>query len=71
MGKTTQKLKAQEVVQVAILDADGVYQGIGNVTRAQLQPGHVELPHGCDLPPGKYFWDAGRKTFMPITKREK
>lgn len=56
------------MVQIALLDADGVYQGIGEIDESEVTQEHVMLPDGCDLPVGKYFWDDVNKTFMPILK---
>lgn len=53
-------------VAVARLDADGVYHGIDQIAVDQVSDDHVLLPDGCDLPPGKYFWDRTAKSFMPL-----
>lgn len=53
------------MVQVARLDADGVYQGIDLIEQGAVTQQHVLLPDGCDLPPGKYYWDEGLRAFMP------
>lgn len=54
-------------IAVARLDAAGVYQGIDTIKLCQLTPEHVPLPDGCDLPPGRYFWDREKATFLPIS----
>lgn len=51
--------------KIAKLDQSGVYQGIEEVAEKNLQPHHVELPDGCDLPHGKYKWNGD--TFVLIT----
>ena len=51
--------------QIAKLDENNIYHGIEEIEDDALQPHHVELPDGCDLPPGKYKWEG--RTFIPIT----
>jgi hypothetical protein len=55
--------------KIAILDSNGVYHGIEEIHPDNMQSHHVELPDGCDLPPGKYRWDGS--TFRPITDPER
>jgi hypothetical protein len=57
-----------EMVQVANLDADKVFQGVVDIPRADVTDAHVLLPRGCDLPPGKYRWDSNELTFKVIQK---
>jgi hypothetical protein len=58
------------MVQVAILDADGIYQGAEHIAESQVTDAHVLLPDGCDLPPGRYRWEHELKAFMPLQKTE-
>lgn len=51
---------------IAMLGFGGVYLGTQEIDADSLEPGHVHLPDGCDLPSGKYRWDADRKTFVPL-----
>ena len=55
-------------VQVARLDANGIYQGIDEIDADDLTETHVHLPNGCDLPPGTYRWDNDRKTFIALQR---
>lgn len=57
------------MVQVARLDPDGVYLGAEEIEQGAVTAGHVVLPDGCDLPPGKYYWDDGLRAFMPLHTR--
>jgi hypothetical protein len=60
------KKKAQiEMVSVAKLDEQNVFQGVEFIDRKALTAYHVEVPGDCDLKVGKYFWDKEKKTFMP------
>ena len=69
-GRATQGAVA-EMAKVAVLDEDGVYQGMQDIPLSALTPDHVHLPDGCDLPPGRYWWDAKNKTFMPNPKGDR
>ncbi len=60
--------KAPNKVIVAKLDARDVFIGTEELEKAKVTPMHVVLPDGCDLPPNKYRWDRGRKSFVPIAK---
>jgi len=53
-------------VTVARLDAAGVYLGTEEIRADQVTDGHVPLPDGCDLPPGKYGWDRAKRAFVPL-----
>jgi hypothetical protein len=57
-------------MQVARLDADGVFQGVEEIDLAQLTVDHVPLPDGCDLPPGRYRWLPERQAFWPIEEHQ-
>jgi hypothetical protein len=50
--------------QIAKLDENNIYHGIEEIEDDALQPHHIELPEGCDLPPGKYQWSG--ETFIPM-----
>jgi hypothetical protein len=51
----------------ALLDDKGVYQGMVEYTHpSELTDKHLPEIDACDLPLGKYYWDAGKKTFWPI-----
>jgi hypothetical protein len=66
---TTRKTKAkpviEEMVTVAILDANKIYLGMEQIKKSELTPSHVQLPDGCDLPVGKYGWNSLHGMFMP------
>jgi hypothetical protein len=54
---------------VALLAADGTYLGIGPVMAvAEVGADQVAIPVDCDLAPGRYRWDAGKNTFVPLGK---
>lgn len=53
-------------VTVARLDAAGVYLGTEQIPADQVTADHVQLPDGCDLPPGKYGWDRDKRAFVPL-----
>lgn len=63
--------ESKKMTAIAVLDEDGVYQGLREIPLNDLAPDHVHLPDGCDLPPGRYKWDADVKAFMPIMKKGK
>lgn len=55
-----------QLVQVAKLDAADTYLGLEMLPADQITADHVQLPDGCDLPPGKYYWDRSASTFLPL-----
>lgn len=63
----TKKTKAviEELVTVAIIDSAGIYHGMEQIKKSDVTSTHVQLPDGCDLPPGKYGWDQKHNCFMP------
>lgn len=61
----------QRTTKVAVLDRDGVYQGMAEVE--ELGPLHVEAAEfggACDLPPGQYRWDRKERHFMPLPRTQ-
>lgn len=64
-GKKSKIIQESKMACVAVLDEAGVYQGMQDIPLSALTPDHIHLPDGCDLPPGRYWWDEKNKTFMP------
>lgn len=64
-------VQQEETTTVARLNSEGVYYGIDVILKQDLTDHHVHLPHGCDLPPGKYRWDFNKKAFVPLPKGTK
>jgi hypothetical protein len=57
-------------MKVALLDHNQVYQGLREIDLAEFDARvHVyaeEFGGDCDLPPGKYYWDAEHSQFCPF-----
>lgn len=66
MKKKTEQAAPTRKVQIAQLDADGIYQGVTEINETDLTAEHVQLKHGCDLPLGEHRWDKHKRTFVSI-----
>ncbi|HEY3432557.1 MAG TPA: hypothetical protein VGK09_08415 [Rhodocyclaceae bacterium] len=54
------------LVEVAMLDAAGVYQGTKRIPADQMTTADFPLPDGCDLPVDQYRLDREKGCFLPI-----
>lgn len=61
-------VESPKTVRAALLDGDGVYLGMDDIPADLLTDRHLPEVGDCDLPPGKYRWDADRKTFLPLAR---
>lgn len=53
------------LITIANLDSDKVYQGTLEIDEADLTAEQVIVPADCDLPIGKYYWKTSEKSFFP------
>jgi hypothetical protein len=67
MSTKLKKSKA-EIVSIAVLDENNVYQGVSQVMSNEVNLKEcVEVPADCDLAIGGYYWDDTLMTFLPTT----
>jgi hypothetical protein len=70
MAKKEDKQQPPDMVQIAQLDANDIYQGVQEIDKSMLTDAHVLLPNGCDLPPGTHRWNRDHRTFVSIDPDE-
>ena len=58
-----------DLIPAALLDEEGLFLRMEALPEAELTDRHLPQIADCDLPPGKYKWDAERQQFLPAGKK--
>jgi hypothetical protein len=61
-----EKNRKANIITVADIDENGIYQGVKKISEKSLTKKHIQVPEDCDLEPGRYQWNEEQQTFIPL-----